>query len=162
MKKFNFRLAVVERHRKLKEQEKQVLLAKNLEKMKFTQRSLLDLDKKEVKARKDFARLGDPAQQSEVSVAKFWILDRFIQGQKVRRVELKQKLEEEEAAVQFAYREFLGARQQKKIMETLREKKEKMHKEESQKVEARLQDEHYVTRGMHLQASKYSGGDDNE
>lgn len=148
MKKFNFRLAVVERHRKLKEQEKQVLLAKSLEQMKNTEKKLLDLDKREVKARKDFARLGDPSNQSEVSPAKFWLIDQFIQGQKVRRLDLKKKLADEEVSVQFAYREFLGARQQKKIMETLREKKELLHIEENKKKEAHVQDELYVTRGV--------------
>lgn len=145
MKKFNFRLEAVERHRKLQEQEKQVALAKALEKMRGTQKRLLELDKREVQARREFSGLGNPSQEG-LSAAKFWMLDQFIQGQKVRRVALKQQLEIEEQMVAQAYREFLNARQQRKIMEKLHEKKLGQFKAEFRKHEGRLMDEQYVTR----------------
>lgn len=145
MKKFNFRLEAVERHRKLQEQEKQVALAKALEKMRGTQKRLLELDKREVQARREFSGLGNPGQEG-LSAGEFWMLDQFIQGQKVRRVALKQQLEIEEQMVAQAYREFLNARQQRKIMEKLHEKKLAQFKGEFRKHEGRLMDEQYVTR----------------
>ncbi len=146
MKKFQFRLDAVERHRKLQEQEKQVSLAKGLEKMRSTEGRLLALDMKEVQARRDFAGLGAPGRQFKVLSSDFWVLDQFIRGQKVRRLDLKQQLEIDEQEVSNAYREFLRARQQKMIMEKLREKKLRQFKEESRKHDLRLQDEQYVTR----------------
>lgn len=145
MKKFNFRLEAVERHRKLQEQEKQVALAKAVEKLRGTQKRLLELDKREVQARREFSGLGNPGQNG-LSAAKFWMLDQFIQGQKVRRVALKQQIEIEEQLVAQAYREFLNARQQRKIMEKLHEKKLSQFKAEFRRHEGRLVDEQYVTR----------------
>ncbi len=146
MKKFKFRLEAVERHRKLKEQEKQVWLSKCLEKMRSTERKLLDLDMKEVQARRDFAALGENRGKDKVNAAAFWMLDQFIEGQKIRRIELKQQLEEEENIVREAFREFLHARQQHKIMEKLREKSEAKYKEEQRKYERRQNDQLYTMR----------------
>ncbi|MGZ3692937.1 MAG: flagellar export protein FliJ [Bdellovibrionota bacterium] len=146
MRKFNFRLQTVERHRKLQEQEKQVYLAKCLEKMRATEKKLLDLDKKEVQARREFSGLGAPGQEPGLNAAKFWMLDQFIQGQKVRRVDLKQMLEIDQQAVTQAYRDFLHARQQRKIMEKLHEKKLGQFKAEFRRHEGHLQDEQYVMR----------------
>jgi hypothetical protein len=67
MKKFQFRLEAVERHRKLQEQEKQVALARKLEKMKDTEGRLLDLDMREVQARREFAGLGTPGRDSSAA-----------------------------------------------------------------------------------------------
>jgi flagellar biosynthesis chaperone FliJ len=113
MKKFHFRLAVVERHRKLQEQEKQVWLAKCVAKLRATEAKLLDLDMKEVQARRDFSALGNPGAKDGASSAKFWMLDQFIQGQKVRRLDLKQTIQIQEQEVAQSYREFLKARQQR-------------------------------------------------
>lgn len=146
MKKFQFRLEAVERHRKLQEQEKQVWLAKCLARLRVTEKHLLDLDMKEVKARREFSGLGSPGQRDAPSPAKFWMLDQFIKGQKIRRIELKRRLEEDEQEVASAYRAFLHARQQRKIMEKLHEKKQKQYKEEHRKHELRMRDEQYVTR----------------
>lgn len=147
MKKFNFRLEAVERHRKLQEQEKQVHLAKCLEKMRATEKRLLELDKKEVQARREFSGLGAPGSKNEgLTAAKFWMLDQFIQGQKVRRVDLKQQLEIEGQIVAQAYRDFLHARQQRKIMEKLHEKKLNQFKADFRRHEGHLMDEQYVTR----------------
>lgn len=146
MKKFQFRLAVVERHRKLQEQEKQVWLAKCVAKMRATEARLLDLDMKEVQARRDFSALGNPGSREPASPAKFWLLDQFIQGQKVRRVDLKQTMQIQEQEVAQAYRDFLKARQQRKIMERLREKRFEQYKDEFSKAEGRTQDEQYVMR----------------
>lgn len=146
MKKFRFRLEAVERHRKLQEQEKQVALAKSLGKMRATEAKLLDLDMKEVQARREFAGLGAPGRHEQVKANDFWLLDQFIRGQKVRRVDLKQVLEINEQEVSNSYREFLHSRQQKKIMEKLREKKLGQYKEEARKHDHRAQDEQYVMR----------------
>jgi flagellar FliJ protein len=144
MKKFQFRLEAVERHRKLTEQEKQVWLAKCVEKLRSTEQKLLDLDMKEVQARREFAALGSVSK--DPSSARFWVLDQFIQGQKIRRVELKKQRETEEQEVALAYRQFLKARQERKIMEKLREKRFAQYREESRKQEVRQQDEQYVMR----------------
>jgi len=146
MKKFKFNLAVVEQHRKLQEQEKQVWLAKCLARMRASEAKLLDLDTKEVQARREFSGLGNPSQTESVNAAKFWMLDQFIQGQKVRRAELKKQLQVEEQEVGMAYREFMKAQQQRKIMEKLRERRQAQHGLALKKHEARLQDEQYVTR----------------
>ena len=144
MKRFQFRLEAVERHRKLQEQEKQVQLARQLEKMRATEGRLLDMDMKEVQARREFASLGNPGKDRKPS--DFWMLDQFIRGQKVRRVAMQQQLEIDEQQVSQAYREFLHARQQKKIMEKLREKKLSQFKEEARRHDIRNQDEQYVMR----------------
>lgn len=146
MKKFNFRLQVVERHRKLKEQERQVWLAKCMARLRATEAKLLDLDMKEVQARREFSSLGDPMRREAASAAKFWLLDQFIQGQKARRLDLKQTLQVEEQEAAQAYRDFLKARQQRKIMEKLREKRFTQFKEDQRQYESRGQDEQYVMR----------------
>jgi flagellar FliJ protein len=146
MRKFQFRLEAVERHRTIQEQERQVWLAKCLARMRATERRLLELDMKEVQARREFSALGSPQTGSPVNSAKFWLLDQFILGQKIRRVDLKQQLQIEEQEVANAYRDFLRARQQKKIMEKLREKKFQQHKEENRRYEGRKTDEQYVMR----------------
>jgi flagellar FliJ protein len=146
MRKFQFRLKVVEKHRKLQEQEKQVWLAKCVQRLKDTEAALLDLDMKEVQARREFSALGAPGRNTEANSAKFWMLDQFIRGQKVRRVELKQIQAHQEQEVAQAYRDFLKASQQRKIMEKLREKRFAQFKEDVRKADNRIQDEQYVTR----------------
>ena len=146
MKKFQFRLAVVEKHRKQQEQDKQLWLSKCLTKMRATEAKLLDLDMKEVQARREFSGLGNPNQKEAISAARFWMLDQFIQGQKVRRVELKAQLQEDEREVAQAYRDFLKAQQQRKIMEKLRERRHAQYNAELKKHEGRQMDEQYVTR----------------
>ena len=161
MKRFQFRLEAVERHRKLQEQEKQVQLARKLEKMRSTESRLLDMDMKEVQAKREFAGLGAPGNDRKSS--DFWLLDQFIRGQKVRRVDMKQQLEIDEQAVSHSYREFLHARQQKKIMEKLREKKLGQFREEARTLEIRAQDEGYVTRHRLRQGRLKEGeGEDEE
>jgi flagellar biosynthesis chaperone FliJ len=61
-------------------------------------------------------------------------------------MDLKSELQMHEQEVANAYREFLKARQQRKIMEKLREKRFAQFKEESRKVDNRKQDEQYVMR----------------
>lgn len=146
MRKFHFRLESVERHRKLKEQERQVWLAKCMERLRATEARLLDLDMKEVQARRDFAGLGSLSGREVANPAKFWLLDQFIQGQKIRRVDLKQQLMADEQEAALAYQEFLKARQQRKIMEKLRERRLEQFKEDFRKEEGRRQDEQYVMR----------------
>ena len=146
MRKFQFRLQAVEKHRKLREQECQVWLAKCLERMRATEQKLLDLDMREVQARRDFSAMGSPGRREAASPEMFWVLDQFIQGQKTRRTDLKQTLQIQEQEVAQAYRDFLKARQQKKIMEKLREKRFAQFKEENRKAEGRQQDEQYVMR----------------
>lgn len=160
MRKFQFRLEAVERNRKLQEQEKQVALARKLEKMRATEGRLLEADTKEVQARRDFAGLGSPGKAHKPS--DFWLLDQFIRGQKVRRVDLKQQLEIDQQAAGQAYGDFLHARQQKKIMEKLREKKMSQFREEARKLESRAQDEQYVTRNRIRQARIQEGEDEDE
>lgn len=162
MKKFHFRLEAVERHRKLQEQDKQVALARNLEKMRKTEGRLLDVDMKEVQARREFASLGSPGRHDKVNASDFWLLDQFIRGQKVRRLDLKQQLQIDEQSVSNAYREFLHARQQKKIMEKLREKKMMQFKEEARKHDSRAQDEQYVMRARLRNAGDEDSGGENE
>lgn len=167
MKKFSFRLEAVERHRKLQEQERQVWLAKCLAKMRGTEKNLLDLDMHEVQARREFSALGNPNQDEKVTSASFWLLDQFIKGQQVRRVDLKQQLEVEEQEVGAAYKTFLHARQQKKIMEKLREKRHAQYKQEVQKHDARVQDEQYVMRNRlrvngQVEEEISEGDDENE
>ena len=146
MKKFRFNLEAVERHRKLQEQEKQVWLAKCVEQMRGTERRLTELDQREVDARRQFSALGQPNQRETITSAKFWLIDQFIRGQKVRRLDLKQKLQIEENEVGMAYQEFLRARQQKKIMEKLHEKRLAQYKDKAKKEENRDQDEQYILR----------------
>ncbi len=160
MRKFRFRLEALERHRKLQEQERQVWLSKCLEKMRGTEKKLLQLDTKEVEARREFAALGT---NSEATPAKFWMLDQFIKGQKVRRVELKQQLEIQEQEFTQAYRDFLKARQQKKIMEKVRERKEKVYKEEFRQHELHQQDELYTMRArLHGEGLMEDSEEENE
>lgn len=144
MKKFQFRLEAVERHRKLTEQEKQVWLARCVERLKKAEAVLLELDGKEVAARKEFSSLG--GRSDEKSSARYWVLDQFIQGQKIRRLELKKDIQILEEEASLAYRDFLKARQEKKIMEKLREKRFKQHKEEARKAELKELDQQYVMR----------------
>ena len=146
MKKFRFRLEIVERHKKLLEQEKQVWLSKCLEKLRATERRLLQVDTAEVQARREFASLGANANGQKINSGRFWVLDQFIAGQKIRREMLKQQLEIDEQEVNMAYQQFLKARQQRKIMEKLHEKKLSAHGEEIFKMENRQQDELYVMR----------------
>ncbi len=147
MRKFKFRLEVVERHRRLQEQEKQVLLSKALEKLRKTENKLLDLDMREVEVRREFASLGDRMGSADALKSnEFWMLDQFIQGQKVRRIDLKTQLQIDEQNVGLAYGEFLKARQQKKIMEKLREKNLAVYKDELRSHELRQMDEQYTTR----------------
>lgn len=145
MKRFKFRLEVVERHRRLQEQEKQVQLSRSLAKLRATENKLLDLDMREVEVRREFAALGEHRGE-KLNKSEFWMLDQFIQGQKIRRVDLKEKLHLEEQIVGQAYSAFLQARQQKKIMEKLREKKQADYKEEFRKHESREMDEQYTMR----------------
>ena len=146
MKKFQFRLEAVERHRKLTEQEKQVWLAKCVAKLRSIEQQLLELDMKEVQARREFSALGGSSGGKPPSSARFWVLDQFIQGQKIRRVDLKRDLQSQEQEVSLAYQQYLKARQERKIMEKLREKRLTQHKEILAKQETRFQDEQYVTR----------------
>ncbi|NUM87595.1 MAG: flagellar export protein FliJ [Bdellovibrionales bacterium] len=146
MKKFKFRLAVLEKHRKQQEQERQVWLSKCLARLRATEAKLLDLDMKEVQARREFAALGEGRGGNPVKPESFWMLDRFIEGQKVRRVELKQELEQDERELAAAYAEFIRARQQRKIMEKLREKSHERFLEKAKKQEARQTDELYTMR----------------
>ncbi len=162
MKKFQFRLEAVERHRKQQEQEKQLSLAKSLEKMRATEAKLLDIDMKEVQARREFAGLGAPGRHEKVTPSDFWLLDQFIRGQRVRRVDMKEVLQINEQEVSNSYRAFLHARQQKKIMEKLREKKKAQFKEELRKHDVRVQDEQYVSRHRLRQGREDEGGDNNE
>lgn len=148
MKKFRFRLEAVEKNRKMQEQERQVWLSKCITRMRSTEEKLFDLDMKEVQARREFSALGSPTRNEPVSSAKFWLLDQFIRGQKARRVDLKQQLQQDETEVANAYRAFLHARQQRKIMEKLHEKKLAQYKEEFRKHELRQQDEQYVMRSQ--------------
>jgi flagellar protein FliJ len=135
MKKFRFKLEAVERHRKLQEQEKQAWLSKCLQKMRNTEKVLLDLDMREVKARRAFSALGSPDRREPVSAANFWVLDQFIRGQKLRRTDVKNQLEQDEIEVGAAYTAFLHARKEKKIMEKLREKKFHQYKEDAVQAE---------------------------
>jgi flagellar FliJ protein len=146
MKKFQFRLESLEKHRKLQEQERQVWLAKCVNGLRQAEERLFDLDSREVQARRDFSGMGQPGSRETATPAKFWMLDQFIQGQRARRMELAQEIENREREVADAYREFLKARQQRKIMEKLREKRFKQFREEARKHENRLQDEQYVMR----------------
>ncbi len=152
MRKFKFRLSVVERHRRLQEQEKQVQLSRALEKLRKTENKLLDLDMREVEVRREFSALGDGGDTEFLKSSEFWMLDQFIQGQKVRRVDLKEQLQVEEQNVGNAYGEFLKARQQKMIMEKLHEKNYSSYKEEFRKHEMRLLDEQYVTRNKSIKS----------
>jgi flagellar FliJ protein len=144
VKRFQFRLEAVERHRKQQEQDKQLSLARRVEVVRATEARLLAMDMKEVQARREFAELGTPGRDRKSS--DFWMLDQYIRGQKIRRVGTQQQLEIDEQAASQAYREFLHARQQKKIMEKLREKKMGQYREETRKHDIRQQDEQYVTR----------------
>lgn len=158
MKKFKFRLAVVERDRELKEQSKRLELSKAIQKMQKAEAGLLALDQREVQARREFAALGATEKNGEINSTSFWVLDQFIQGQKVRRFELKQILQERETQVSYAYKDFLVARQQKKIMEKVRERREDEYKQEVQQLEKREQDDLYTMR--HRLAKKEEGHDD--
>jgi len=146
MKKFQFRLAVVEKHRRLKEQEERVKLSRSLAELRAVENKLLDLDMREVEVRREFAALGTSSNSSTLAPNQFWMLDQFVQGQKVRRVDLKATLMEKEQNVGMAYADFLKARQQKKLMEKLREKNEADYKESFRKYESRITDEQYVMR----------------
>jgi flagellar export protein FliJ len=146
VKKFKFRLAVVERDRELKEQAKRLELSKAIQGMQKAEAGLVALDHREVQARREFAALGSTDKNGEVNSSSFWILDQFIQGQRVRRFELKQILQDRETQVSHAYKDFLVARQQKKIMEKLRERREQEHKEQMQRLDKREQDDLYTMR----------------
>ncbi len=159
MKKFRFRLETVERHRKIQEQERQVWLTKCLEKMRATERKLLDLDRKEVDARKEFAGLGTDSQSTP---GKFWMLDQFIKGQKVRRLDLKKELQEQEQEVALASRGFLNARQQRKILEKLHEKDHDKYQDEVARHELHQQDELYTMRARPIGIAASMGEDKDE
>ncbi|RYZ96950.1 MAG: flagellar export protein FliJ, partial [Proteobacteria bacterium] len=136
----------VEKHRKAQEDEKQLWLSKCLAALRSAEAKLLDLDTKEVQARREFSGLGNPSQDAPVNAARFWMLDQFIQGQKVHRAALKKQLQVEEQEVGMAYREFMKAQQQRKIMEKLRERRQAQYNVAFKKHEARQQDEMYVMR----------------
>ena len=146
MKKFKFRLQSLEKHRKMQEQDRRIQLAKSLERLRATEAKLLELDRKEVEARKEFAALGELGGENKAVLANFWMLDQFIQGQKYRRSDLKLRLQDDEQQVGFAYAEFLKARQQKKIMEKLRENDEAHYVEEVRRHELHGMDEQYTMR----------------
>src|SRR3989344_4535344 len=144
MKKFKFRLETVERHRKIKEQESRVALSRGLAALREIENNLFAVDKEEVKARREFAAMGNAA--GNINTNGFWVLDNFIEGQKIRRKELKQQLNEQEKKVNEIYKKFLSARQQRKSIETLREKHETEYRAGFRKYENRQQDSLYTMR----------------
>ena len=75
---------------------------------------------------------------------------------------MKEVLQINEQEVSNSYRDYLHARQQKKIMEKLREKKTNSYKEEKRKHDLRSQDEQYVSRHRLRQGREDEGGDYNE
>ncbi|MCO5144513.1 MAG: flagellar export protein FliJ [Oligoflexia bacterium] len=160
MKKFIYKLDAVERHRKMEEQEKQIELSRSLEKMRKTEQRLLALDMLEVKARREFSKLGSPANQDEINSSDFWLLDQFIQGQKVRRVDVKRQLEMDEQEVGNVYRDFIEARKKRKIMEKLKERRHQQFLNEKKKIEGRELDELYVTRSQLKILGELEGSED--
>lgn len=157
MKKFRFRLDVVERHREIQEQDKRLNLSKSIQSLRNVEKNLLELDSREVAARRQFSSLGGTDNAREINSSSFWILDQFIQGQKFRRIDLQNQLQEKETQVSYAYREFLHARQQKKIMEKLHETKEEEYKALAAQHEKREMDDLYT---MRHRLKKDDGGND--
>jgi len=139
-------LAVVERHRELQEQDKRLGLSKAIQSMQVVEKTLLALDQREVDARREFSSLGSTENSTRINSTSFWVIDQFIQGQRFRRLEVKQVLQQKETDVSMAYKEFLHARQQKKIMEKLRERKEAVYQEEDKRREKHNVDDLYTMR----------------
>lgn len=142
----------------MQEHEKRLSLTSAIQAMQNVEKDLLSLDEREVEARRQFAGLGATERGTTINSSSFWVLDQFIWGQKFRRVDLKTKLQQKEDQVSYAYKEFLHARQQKKIIEKLRERKEEEYDEETRRQEKNNTDNLYTMRHR----LTHKGEDDNE
>lgn len=162
MKKFRFKLVPLQKHRKLIEQEKRVELSKSLNIMKGIESKLLEIDENEVRARRAYANLGEMGAKSSLTSSQFWVIDKFIQGQKFRRVQTKTEMEKQEAIVQQNYSAYVKARQNLKVIETLRDKEFTRYKKELQRYEMKQLDDVYTMRDRLSERVKTRKGEEGE
>lgn len=146
MKKYRFKLAPLERHRKIIEQEKRVELSKSLARMRQIEEKLYEIDENEVRGRKAYAALGEMGSRDALTSSQFWVIDSFIQGQKVRRIETKQELEKQDAKVREHYADYVKAKQNLRVIETLREQEFARYKKQLQRYEMKQLDDIYTMR----------------
>lgn len=146
MRRFHFKLAPLKKHRSMLEKEKQVALSKSLADLRGVEAKLMEIDQREIEARKEFAALGSRADRTPLSSSQFWLIDNFVQGQMLRRKEMKRVLEQRESKVKSDYAGYVRARQDLKVMETLEEKEFLKYRKEKQKLENKQVDELYTLR----------------
>jgi flagellar export protein FliJ len=146
MKKYRFKLMPLERHRKVIEDEKKVELSKSLTGLKKIEARLYEIDESEVRARRAYASLGEMGDKNALTSSQFFVIDSFIQGQKIRRVETKKALEAQNEVVRKHFGEYLKARQSLKVIETLHEKDFKNYRQMRMKHERKQIDDVYTMR----------------
>ena len=129
-----------------REEERGVTVWKSLARLREVESQLLTIDENEVRARKAYAALGEGGGRDSLTSAQFWVIDAFIQGQKVRRVETKRELERRDEAVRGDYSDYVKAKQNLKVIETLREKDFARYRKELQRYEMKQLDDVYTMR----------------
>ena len=147
MKKFRFRLLPLQKHRRVVEQERRVILAKALTKVRETESKLFQIDEQEVNARRGYEKLGSSFQDEYLSSNQFWVVGNFIWGQGVRRKNVKEDLESQSEGLKDCYNEFVKAHQERKVIDKIRENDFANFKKKMARNEKKEMDDLYTMRG---------------
>lgn len=146
MARFKFRLSTIEKHRKLEEENERVNLLKTVQETKSIEKKLIELDSREVWARNEFASIGESGSSQLLTTNAFYVIDKFIRGQEVRRKELQVELRHKQLEMTAAYNSFLDARKKRLTVEKLREKKLREFVKEQRKKEIKEIDDLNIMR----------------
>ncbi len=157
MKKFKFRLQTLKRHKEAIEREKQGQLSKMMKNLKDVEAELNELDESAVNIRKQASKISNNLKGEVHSATQYWVIDNYLKGLKVKREEVKIRLQEKEKEAEEAYREFVNARKEVKVLSTLKDKQLADHKERERKIENRRLDDIYIMRDR--LKSKENGSD---
>lgn len=146
MGKFRFRLATIEKHRKIEEENFRSEMLKHVNALREVEKKLTELDSREVWARREYEEISESGTGVELTGNGFWLIDKFIQGQAYRREKLKEELKSKELEVAAAYNSYLEARKKRMTVEKLREKKLKEFKRKQLKKEIKETDDLNIMR----------------
>lgn len=146
MKKFRFRLQTLQRHREAIEKEKQGKLSRVMKSLRDVEKELTAVDESAYSVRKQVNRVGAGMRGEAHSSTQYWVIDNYLRGLRVKREEIKMRLEEKEREAEEAYREFVNARKEVKILSTLHDKQLEAHKEKERKRENKQLDDIYIMR----------------
>lgn len=146
MRKFKFRLQTLKRHREAVELEKQGQLSRVMKGLKEVEAELNELDESAYKVRKQVNTVAGSMRGEHHSSTQYWVIDNYLRGLRVKRQEVKLRLEEKEREAESAYKEFVSARKEVKVLDTLHEKQLEAHKEKEKKRENKILDDIYIMR----------------